>query len=149
MLAIDRYAPDNRSNMAGETCSNCNAACCKGPLILSLTQDEREVMLAAKTELVTIVEPASHDQPNALYPAHEPDPDRPGEFRLSSTSEPLAAGYGRYIMSGKCGNLAVTAFGMEYCKVYEDRPKVCRDFQMGAPACIFIRSIRGPEAPTI
>lgn len=61
--------------------------------------------------------------------------------------EPLEPNMGRYALIGSCKNLEKDENGLEYCGVYEDRPQVCRDFEVGSPKCKIMREIQGIPLP--
>lgn len=115
---------------------------------MSLTEEEYQMMVEAGTELKTIAEPVDYDRDDVLYPAGwridlekrtmQMEVERGREY------EPLAAGLGRYTMWGTCGNLT-EILGVEQCGIYEERPQVCRDFEMGGPKCLLIRQMKGVD----
>ena len=104
-------------------------------------------MVDAGTEFFTILTPVDYDRPNAYYPFGDGFDRVAGIKELGilflgeAMTEPLAAGLGRYMMLGACGNLQKVD-GVEQCGIYEDRPQVCRDFKRGGPACGLFRGRR-------
>jgi Fe-S-cluster containining protein len=129
------------------SCQTCDGVCCVGPRAITLSPQERDQMLAARTELVTVVEPADYDRPDAPYPAPGMafDPEKPEEL---AETEPLEAGKGRYILVGRCGNLQ-RFLGREVCLIYDQRPEVCRDFEEAGNTCIRMRLEAEVDTPEI
>lgn len=132
--------------MSENLCMSCTGACCKGPITMSLDADEYEMMIEAGTELKTIAEPVDHDREEVIYPAGWAVDPKKRTMRMmveeGNKYEPLAAGLGRYTMFGTCGNLK-EILGVEQCSIYDTRPQVCRDFEMGGPKCLLIRQLHG------
>jgi Fe-S-cluster containining protein len=140
---MKRPVLDNES-MPENLCMSCTGACCKGPLIMSLSKEDQAQMAAAGTEFITVAEPADHDRDDVPYPiGHEFDSEK-GEitevkYLEGNETEPLVAGMGRYVMLGTCGNLT-NILGREQCGIYDRRPQTCREFQAGGPACLMMRA---------
>jgi Fe-S-cluster containining protein len=115
---------------------------------MSLTDEEREMMEAAGTQLKTIAEPVDYDRDDVVYPSGWAIDREKGTMRMMTEkgreTEPLAAGLGRYTMFGTCGNLT-NILGVEQCGVYDNRPQVCRDFEMGGDKCDLFRMRAGLE----
>jgi Fe-S-cluster containining protein len=115
---------------------------------MSLTLEELSFMLRGGNKLLTVEQPQTKDRENVIYPlGYEEYPDKPGVRKWlinpDNPYEPLAAGFGRYILLGNCAYLEVTEDGWERCGVYEDRPQVCRDFQMSSEKCVMLRERHG------
>jgi Fe-S-cluster containining protein len=106
------------------------------------------MMIAAGTDLRTIAEPVDYDRDDVPYPAGWSIDREKGTMRFmvdrKNPNEPLAAGLGRYTMFGTCGNLT-EILGVEQCGIYDNRPKVCQDFEMGGPKCLQLRQMAGVE----
>lgn len=139
--------------MSEVTCQNCSAACCKGPVTVELTAYEKEHLLGVGTDLYPIVEPVNFDRPYVAYPAGvELDDEGQLEKFLyvdgQRRSEPLDAGLGRYMLIGTCGFLKTDPAGWEYCSGYDDRPKICQDFEIGSLKCRLIRVVREVDVPS-
>ena len=151
MLAYGCNSDDNFS-VKEIDCHRCIAACCKGPMTIELTAPEHEQMLEAGTQLITIAEPVPYERSDVPHPAGVPlDLTAPEEVVETVNNQgerwPLAANKGRYIMVGSCGNLS-KLLGWEYCAIYEDRPAVCRDLEMGGIACQIMRLEKGIDLPS-
>ena len=120
---------------------------------MALDSWEHHVIASAGTTLLPIAEPEDYDREDVPYPLGlSMDPSEPGIvvplFDKDNPYEPLAAGLGRYIMVGACGNLKETA-GWERCGNYQGRPNVCRDFEPGGDKCRELRRNAGLETPPI
>lgn len=114
---------------------------------MSLSPSEHGQMKEAGTKFITVAEPADYDRPNIPYPVGFKRGKDGGVDILMIKGrefEPLAAGMGRYLLLGSCGNL-VEINGLEQCGIYESRPKVCRTFPMGGDACHEMRQRDGLE----
>jgi Fe-S-cluster containining protein len=111
---------------------------------MTLTEEERLQMEGVGTVLHTIAEPVDYDRDDVVYPAGWAIDPKKRTMRMvvepGRETEPLAAGLGRYSMFGACGNL-VTVLGQEQCRIYENRPQVCRDFEMGGEKCDLFRML--------
>jgi len=107
-------------------------------------------MLRGGNKLLTVAQPVDHDREGVFYPvAHRIDDKNPSAktFILEKNREyePLAAGLGRYVLPNDCTYLRTSDDGREYCGAYEDRPAVCRDFEVGGNKCQFTRVLRGMD----
>lgn len=115
---------------------------------MSLTEEEYRQMVAAGSELKTIAEPVDYDRDDVVYPAGWAIDPQKGTMRMmvekGRETEPLAAGLGRYTLWGSCGNLT-EILGVEQCGIYDNRPQVCRDFEMGGPKCLLLRQLKGVD----
>jgi Fe-S-cluster containining protein len=137
-------------------CQNCSAACCKGPESMELSAEELKFMLEAGNTFYAIAYPVDHDREKVLYPrGWRLDPSYPDDPRQSEPLflhgqeyEPLEAGLGRYILFGTCKYLKTTEEGLEMCSVYDRRPNVCRDFEMGGYGCRLMRVTAGVDDAT-
>lgn len=110
-------------------------------------------MLRGFNKLITVAQPADHDREKVIYPrSYKTDENNPNKrtwtVEKAREYEPLAAGFGRYILEGTCAYLEVSEEGWERCGVYENRPKVCQDFEMGGEKCRLMRSLRGVDEPS-
>jgi Fe-S-cluster containining protein len=137
--------------MAEVSCQNCVAACCKGnPLLtMQLSTEEVAFMRAGGNVFQTVAEPADHDRDDVIYPVGmQVYPDR-GTFQWQvergREHEPLPAGFGRYALVGACKYLETDANGWERCSVYDQRPAVCRNFQLASPKCLTFRIREGVD----
>lgn len=136
-----------------KNCQNCQAACCRGYplLIMSLADEELVFMNRGGNRFQTIEKPAGHDRENVRYPAGAYIYPEKGTiqyiYEAGRSTEPLPANYGRYALLGDCQYLATDQNGWEYCSVYEERPQVCRDFEMGSPKCLSLRLLAGVDQP--
>jgi len=135
------------------SCENCTAACCKGDpfIIMQLSKRELKFMKRPGNQFQTIVKPADHVQTNARYPV-EAVINRERNtvqwvYMKGRETEPLPAGMGRYALVGACKYLEKDENGSEYCGVYERRPQVCQDFEMGSPNCETLRELAGVPIP--
>ncbi len=135
------------------SCHNCEAACCKGnPLLLmNLSPDELGFMKEGGNKFIPVTEPAEHDRDKVIYPAGIQINPGGKSFnwvaRVGNEYEPLPAGLGRYALLGDCKYLVTDENGWESCSVYDDRPQVCQDFEMGSPKCLQMREIQGVPLP--
>jgi Fe-S-cluster containining protein len=131
--------------MPAKTCTSCVAACCKGPILMQLSNPEYKAMSGAGNTFVTIAKPADHDREQVPYPYAMQINEQRGTqqflFEKGRETEPLAAGLGRYMLIGACKNLVIPPFGIELCGVYETRPEVCRDFEVGGQTCELLRIV--------
>lgn len=134
------------------TCATCVGACCVGPRTFPLTNEERDLMLGADTELWTVVRPMPFYRRDAPFPkvglGFEPnDPDAFIEkVKEQGVTNPLEANKGLYLMLGRCGNLE-TVDGQQVCAVYDERPEVCRSFEEGGNDCLQVRLESGVDKP--
>jgi Fe-S-cluster containining protein len=139
--------------MSEVSCENCQAACCKGrpALTMQLSSEEAEFMRRPGNLLQTIAEPANYDRSDVIYPiSMQVYPEKNTFQWIVETGreyEPLSAGYGRYALLGACKYLVADENGRERCGVYEDRPEVCRKFEMRGRACRLMRVAAGIDAP--
>lgn len=119
---------------------------------MSLSSEEHEMMVAAGTTLVTVLDPVDHDREDAIYPVGAEIDERRLTVTLPDGQEiqtqPLEAGLGRYVMFGACGNLT-NVLGVEQCSIYDKRPQVCREFKVGKTGCAILRRQAGLETPDI
>ena len=135
------------------SCDDCNAACCRGNPVLTMQLSLKEVKFMKKggNRIQTIVEPAGHVQEKARYPiGANIDPIRRTVrwiYLKGKETEPLPAGMGRYALFGECQYLETDENGHEYCGVYDNRPQVCRDFEMGGDKCQTFREREGLGTP--
>lgn len=117
------------------SCQNCVAACCRAGAALVLSRDEvyRNKRKMALHRLYK----------EQKYPQSVPIPmetfSSTGVRQKEIVSMPIPADYGLYILLEDCGNL--TEDGR--CAVYEDRPRACRDYEVGATACQDARAAFG------
>lgn len=117
---------------------------------MSLTQEEYEFMLIPGNRLQPVEEPKDTDQPHARYPIGIAEISKEHNtirwvFERGRETWPLPAGYGRYALFGACKYLESDENGWEYCSVYDERPKVCQDFEMGSPKCQRFRLREGVD----
>ncbi len=133
--------------MSEVSCQNCPAACCKGlPLLtMALSDEEFGFMKAPGNIFLTIAEAVDYDRTEVLYPTGiAVYPDR-GTFRWIAEEgrpyEPLAAGLGRHALCGACKYLTTDETGWEHCGAYDERPEVCRAFEVGSEKCLQLRAI--------
>lgn len=114
---------------------------------MQLTAEELAFMKAGGNRFMTVADPVDHDRQEVLYPAGiQVYPDRNTFSWLAEQGreyEPLAAGFGRYAIVGACKYLATGEGGWEYCSVYEQRPGVCQDFEVGSRKCMELREVHG------
>lgn len=120
---------------------------------MELTASEYEGLVDAGTDLLVIAEPVGYDRDEVPHPAgakFNPDDitSTLRQLRAEGKFWPLAAGVGRYVLLGDCGQLK-TLFGWEYCGAYENRPQVCRNLAMGSQACLAFRVVQGVDKPDI
>lgn len=126
------------------SCQNCQAACCKGNLIINLTLEEASFMLRIGNKLITVAQPADYDRTDVIYPLGY-EADYQGNViewytNPENPNEPLAAGFGRYFLLGSCKYIQRSPEGWEHCGAYDQRPKVCRTFEIGSPKCLYFRN---------
>lgn len=129
--------------MAENLCMSCKALCCKGPATtMSLNEKEHRQMEDAGTTLFPIAEPVDYDRDDVPYASEWRVDLEEGTIEMvlepGKETEPLRAGLGRYLMLGPCGNL-VEVDGVEMCGIHEERPEVCRGFEMGGEKCDLLR----------
>jgi Fe-S-cluster containining protein len=137
--------------MSEINCGNCTSACCRGNMVVQLTNDEVSFMLRGGNRFLTVAQSADHDREEVLYPVgHETDAET-GKIKFLALKgneyEPLAKGLGRYILKNDCTYLEYDQDGNTYCGVYEDRPALCRDFEMGGAKCQAMRILHGVDSP--
>lgn len=139
--------------MTEVACNNCEGACCKGAplLIMELSADELQFMEAGGNTLLTIAKPTDSDRANVIYPLSMQTNRERGTFNWlvdpDNMYQPLLANFGRYALVGTCRYLAPSLLGFDYCSVYDDRPGVCRNFQVGSDKCLLLRDIHGIPLP--
>lgn len=133
---------------AESPCSSCFGACCIGPQTMQLSQAEKDRLTAAGSILQSIAEPADYDRSDVIYPiSFKINPSRrtiQWVMEAANPYEPLPAGYGRYMLFGACGNLKQNTDGTAECGIYDQRPKVCQDFEAGSPKCQRMQEITVP-----
>ena len=131
------------------SCQNCQAACCKGPMTIELTKPEYTQMSEVGTDLITVADPVPYNRNDVPHPAgvslileHREEAVK----RIEKEGErwPLTANMGRYILVGSCGNLR-TLLGWERCNIYGQRPRACRNLEVGEIACKAIRQEKGVD----
>src|SRR5665213_202316 len=115
-------------NIAPEiSCSTCIAACCRAGAALQLTHDE-VYRNKQKMELHQVYK-------ERKYPQEVPVPvekfDSSGRHRAIVKMH-IPARYGLYVLTNDCGNLTED----NQCGVYEERPRACRDYEVGSTACL-------------
>ncbi len=130
-------------------CHNCSGACCRGPITMDLSSQELEFMRRPGVILKTVVEPDTIYREQARYP-YDYIVDAAKEtirFLLDPKDpyKPLPAGFGRYMLIGKCGYLKEDEDGWEHCSAYEQRPQVCKDFVKGSLSCQEVRQFAGVD----
>ncbi len=118
---------------------------------MSLSLEELSFMLRGGNKLLTVSQPTDHDRDDVIYPIGiEYDEDSPSVRKWlvepGREYEPLEAGMGRYILMNDCAYLKVSEDGWEYCGAYEERPKVCQDFEVGGVKCVKLRLLRGVDS---
>ena len=139
--------------MSEISCENCQAACCKGNplLIMQLTAEEREFMGRPGNILQRVADPVPYDRDDVIYPAGMQINQERGTLSWLAEAgreyEPLPANYGRYALVGACKYLETDENGWENCGVYEERPEVCRNFEVASPKCQLLRIIQGVDDP--
>ena len=137
--------------MAEISCENCTSACCRADTLVELTLEEVSLLIRGGTKLLTVAMPSPHDRDDVIYPiGHEYDPDtgnRAWILEKARPFEPLAANMGRYILATDCAYVGTNEVGQSICTIYEERPAICREFEMGGDKCQRIRENRGVEIP--
>lgn len=99
------------------SCDSCLGACCRD-MRMDLTPKEKELLESGGTRFT--------------QPLPEPDEPLPDE------------GYDVYKMEGACGWLQKNPEGNNFiCGMYDIRPSVCKDFEVGSLACIAMRAMEG------
>jgi Fe-S-cluster containining protein len=134
--------------MGEVSCQNCTAACCKGPEIMELNSEDYTFMKRGGNILLTIAEPVNHDRGDILKPIGINFDRGTAILAEDHEYELLKAGLGRYMLLGECVYLETTTEGLEQCGVYENRPAMCRSFEMGGDMCRHIRVNAGVDAPS-
>jgi Fe-S-cluster containining protein len=134
--------------MSEVSCQNCTAACCKGPEIMEMNAEDAEFMRAGGNLLASIAEPVDYDRSNVLKPIGMNFKRGTAIVADGQEYEMLRAGLGRYMLLGDCVYLETTPEGLEQCGVYDDRPGMCRDFEMSGDKCRQIRVTAGVDEPT-
>ena len=140
-----------------DDCSKCNpSACCLGNTIMQLTDDEANFMRTSGNALLLAVPATEHFRKDAPYPiGYGINPDMTAQVFVEEgrETEPLEAGYGRYILLNNCTNLEVDLLGRTSCAQYANRPEVCRTFTPGQPNCHKMQMRRdaspGPHTPGV
>lgn len=138
--------------MSELSCRNCSAACCKGPETMELTADEHAFMIRGGSAFLTIAEPANHERTDVMYPAGVQVDEESSTVKIlvreGTEFEPLAAGFGRFILWGSCGYLKTSNGGWEYCGAYDEKPGICGSFEMGGANCRLMRVAAGIDDPS-
>jgi Fe-S-cluster containining protein len=115
---------------------------------MEMSAEDAKFMRDGGNLLASIAEPVDYDRHNVLKPIGM-DFDRGTAIVADGQEyELLRAGLGRYLLLGECVYLETTPEGLEQCGVYENRPSVCRDFEMGGDKCRNIRVNAGVDEPT-
>ncbi len=114
---------------------------------MSLTAEERDFMRASGNAIQRVADPVDYDREEVIYPVsfkvHKRRNTLSWIVEKGREYEPLAANYGRYMLLGACKYLVTDENGWERCGVYDERPQVCRDFEMGSPKCLTLRQLAG------
>jgi Fe-S-cluster containining protein len=116
-------------------CSNCVAACCKGPVDMHLTTDEYR-RHRGRMNLEVVVKPRNYPQV-VNVPREFTQPD--GSVQIHPKQFHVAAGKGLYKLLDNCGYLGDD----DRCTIYETRPGCCRGFEESSEACRVTRLLRG------
>jgi Fe-S-cluster containining protein len=134
--------------MSEVACSNCEGACCQGGN-MDLSMEEASFLVEKGASLLLLVPPEDYDRDEVISPLTiMVSEDSPSEFKMASTMEPLAAGFGRFIMTRVCPYLDESSEGWPKCTAYEDRPAACRNFEMGSESCLSARQTYGVDELT-
>jgi Fe-S-cluster containining protein len=134
--------------MSEVSCQNCTAACCKGPEIMEMDAKDAKFMRDGGNLLAAIAEPVDYDRDDVLKPIGMNFEKGTVVVADGQEYEPLKAGLGRYMLLGDCVYLETTPEGSQQCGVYENRPAICRGFEMGGDKCRTIRVNTGVDEPT-
>lgn len=109
--------PQPREKIVDPWCASCIGACCTKNTVLYLTRREA-IKLAQNTDMREM-----------------------GDDELQAIGRPpFHTKY--YVLNDACGNRNPET--ME-CDIYDDRPKVCREFDAGSIACQQFRVARGVD----
>jgi Fe-S-cluster containining protein len=98
--------------------------------------------------LAVIAEPEDFDRDDIIKPIGMNFEKGTVVVADGQENESLKAGLGRYMLLGDCVYLQTTPDGLQQCGVYEDRPSMCREFEMGGDKCKTIRVNAGVDEPT-
>ena len=121
------------------SCGNCVGACCRGGLAMELTLEEVSEMLKAGNRFTTL-----HS------PVHEEGPVRTRRLLgytiiegmacaiVDEDTHILTAGHGLYLLREDCVFLE-KGKDSPRCLAYEERPGICREFEMGGTGCLHAR----------
>ena len=105
------------------SCENCVAACCKAPIYMQLSNKEYK-RHRARMDLEVVVAPNKINQTRI----------RPDGRVLE-----IPIGQGLYELRSGCANLSE-----EYrCSIYPERPRCCRELQVGSAECLRARRNAG------
>ena len=131
--------------MSSVSCESCAAACCVANTAMPLISAEVQFMEQSGTRLFEVV-PAI---PDVNWSKTVEDWDDEGDRTVQEfikCSRVLEAGYGLYILKANCANL-VERDGWLQCSAYDnpDRPRICREFQVGSISCLGMRIKRGVD----
>lgn len=94
---------------------------------------------------MTISQPVDYHREDVILPSYIDKDPVTGDITFHGGTEPLEAGYGRYIMEGTCGYLKATPDGDTHCSQYEKRPQTCQRFEVGGSQCVIQRQIHGVD----
>jgi Fe-S-cluster containining protein len=114
---------------------------------MELNADDYAFMKLGGNVLIPIAEPVDYDRNDVLKPIGIDFDRGTAIFAKDHEYELLKAGIGRYMLLGECVYLETSPEGVEQCGVYENRPTICRDFEMGGDMCRHIRVNAGVDEP--
>ncbi len=116
-------------------CSNCVGACCRAPTALML--DAQEAYRHRRSmKLEPIVKPKNYDQ-RVILQVESLDAD--GRRVPVPTAVRVKSRYGFYMLTEDCGYLTDDG----ECSNYDDRPKSCKEYEMGSELCLNARGVYG------
>jgi Fe-S-cluster containining protein len=112
---------------------------------MEFNADDYAFMKLGGNVLIPIAEPVGYDRNDVFKPIGIDFDRGTAIFAEGHEYELLKAGIGRYMLLGECVYLKTSAEGVEQCGVYEYRPTICRDFEMGGDMCRHIRVNAGVD----
>jgi len=115
---------------------------------MELSAEDFAFMKKGGNVLIAIAEPVDYDRDKIFKPIGIDIIKGTALLAEGHEYELLRAGLGRYMLLGDCVYLKTSPEGLEQCGVYEDRPAMCRGFEMGGDMCRHMRVNAGVDEPS-
>jgi uncharacterized protein (TIGR03083 family) len=120
------------------SCENCVAACCTAPVQMVLSRDEyrehRHVM-----DLEVKLKPRDYPQ---VWKGRKLIATVTGEQRVNEWESVVERNHGVFLLRSGCAYLDEH----HRCTIYERRPQVCRNFEVGSAQCLNLRLRAGLDS---